>query len=221
MDSPRNGELFRIKAACCLKYKCAIKQAMCEYEDRFDDELYEHFIRKAPSEFWKCWNRKFNRNRLCNQPQHINGKADNIDLANEFAHHFGEVYFDSNLDTEAHNEFSNEYLVVEQLQPGVIDVGVIDVELVDKCLHNIKMGKACGPDGLSCESLSYAHPKLIILLCTLFRSIWQYISMYHSISVKALLSHSLKIKLAMLIRVIITALLRSYLSYPSYLNEYC
>ena len=47
---------------------------------------------------------------------------------------------------------------------------MIDVELIDKCLRNMKRGKASGPDGLCCESLLYAHPKLISLLCSLFRS---------------------------------------------------
>jgi hypothetical protein len=36
---------------------------------------------------------------------------------------------------------------------------------------DIKKGKACGPDGLCSASLLFAHPKLVMLLCNLFRSI--------------------------------------------------
>ena len=34
----------------------------------------------------------------------------------------------------------------------------------------LKLGKACGPDGLSCEHLVNAHPSLVIHLCAQFRS---------------------------------------------------
>jgi hypothetical protein len=37
----------------------------------------------------------------------------------------------------------------------------INVENVDKCLQQMKIGKACGPDGLSVEHLIDAHRKVI------------------------------------------------------------
>jgi len=67
---PRSGELFRIKTACSLKYKTAIKQAIYEYEHSFDDKLFEHFINKEPSQFWKSWNQKFHRNMCSNKTVH-------------------------------------------------------------------------------------------------------------------------------------------------------
>ena len=37
---------------------------------------------------------------------------------------------------------------------------MIDVELLDKCIRNLKCGKASGPDNISAEHLQYAHPTL-------------------------------------------------------------
>jgi len=44
----------------------SLKQAIYEFEHKFDDALYNHFMRKEPFEFWKCWSQKFNRNKLGN-----------------------------------------------------------------------------------------------------------------------------------------------------------
>jgi hypothetical protein len=156
-----------------LRYKCAIKQALYEYEHKFDDALYDHFIRKEPCEFWKCWSNKFNRNKLYNKPQYINGVSGNAEIANEFAKYFSSVYYDSNLDLEGKSSFLDANNAAQLESNDLADsyvFNMIDVELTDKCLRNMKRGKASGPDGLCCESLLHAHPKLISLLCSLFRS---------------------------------------------------
>ena len=44
----------------------------------------------------------------------------------------------------------------------------LSVELVDSCIHQLHLGKACGPDSLSAEHLLYAHPSLVVHLKLLF-----------------------------------------------------
>jgi len=51
------------------------------------------------------------------------------------------------------------------------DQSAISFELIDKCIRNLKCGKASGPDELMAEHLKYAHPILIYNLCILFRAI--------------------------------------------------
>jgi len=46
---PKFCHLFSIKSLCSLRYMNAIKQAMFEYEHKFDEALYDHFIRKESS----------------------------------------------------------------------------------------------------------------------------------------------------------------------------
>jgi len=40
----------------------------------------------------------------------------------------------------------------------------ISVELIDRCLNKLKMGKVSGPDDMSTEHLRYAHTLLIMHL---------------------------------------------------------
>ena len=110
---------------------------------------------------------------MYNKPQYINGVSGNAKIANEFARYFNSVYYDSHLDLEGKSSFvdanNDAQLESNSLAESYV-YDMIDVELIDKCLRNMKRGKASGPDGLCCESLLYAHPKLISLLCSLFRS---------------------------------------------------
>ena len=46
---------------------------------------------------------------------------------------------------------------------------MVNVELIDKCIRSLKLGKACGPDELSAEHLVHAHPSLVIHIYFLFR----------------------------------------------------
>ena len=34
---------------------------------------------------------------------------------------------------------------------------LITIELLSKCVNNVKLGKACGPDDLGAEHLYYVH----------------------------------------------------------------
>jgi hypothetical protein len=48
------------------------------------------------------------------------------------------------------------------------DSRLLDVETLDKCLHEMKKGKAAGMDGIEVEHLIFAHPLIEIQLCVLF-----------------------------------------------------
>ena len=52
---PSSVTVQRIKCACKLKYKSAIKDAYVASENKHNDELFNHFINKNPSQFWKSW----------------------------------------------------------------------------------------------------------------------------------------------------------------------
>jgi len=46
---------------------------------------------------------------------------------------------------------------------------LVNVEVVDKCLRDMKLGKTGSQDELTAEHLVYAHPYLVVLLCDLYR----------------------------------------------------
>jgi len=56
------------------------------------------------------------------------------------------------------------------------------VELIDKCMRNMRKGKACGPDDLRAEHLIYAHPALVLHLRRLFLLSLQHAFVPHSFS---------------------------------------
>ena len=45
------------------------------------------------------------------------------------------------------------------------------VEIIDKCINNIKLGKGWDPDGLSAEHLVHVDPLIYLHLCNLFKAI--------------------------------------------------
>jgi hypothetical protein len=98
---PQSGELCKIKTVCSLNYKNAIRQALYDFEHSFDDELYEHFLCKEPTDFWKCWNKKFKRQASHNEV--INGLHNSADIAQEFAKSFSETFCSSVEDSIAKN----------------------------------------------------------------------------------------------------------------------
>jgi hypothetical protein len=51
---------------------------------------------------------------------------------------------------------------------------LITIELLSKCVNNLKLGKACGPDDLGAEHLRYAHPLLHIYLKLLFCAVFNH-----------------------------------------------
>ena len=90
------------------------------------------------------------------------------DVANTFANHFNNIYYESNNDTEVVNEFLRESSIAD------MDYNIystITVETIDRCIRNLKLHKASGPDDLSAEHVMHAHPSLIIHLKLLFHFI--------------------------------------------------
>ena len=81
--SPSSGWLCHIKNSYKFKYKLAVKQAFRAYENVHCDELGEHFLNKNIPEYWKLWNKKFNKS-LHNTVK-IDGLNSNKLKAEEFA----------------------------------------------------------------------------------------------------------------------------------------
>lgn len=101
----------------------------------------------------------------------VNGVSDDTAIANEFMKHFGSVYNDSNLDVISKAVYLNEFDDDQLVTSPETNIELVNVEMVDKCLRGLKLGKASGPDGLHPESVLNVHPKLVTLICALFRSI--------------------------------------------------
>ncbi len=82
-----------------------------------------------------------------NTPNKINGVSDDASIANEFMKHFGSVYFDSSLDDVAKAEYLNVSEDNQSLRNQETNIELVNVELIYKCIRDLKLGKASGPDG--------------------------------------------------------------------------
>ena len=149
---PASGVLHHIKFSNKLKYKLAIRNSYLEFEKSHDDELYQHFVNKKPSDFWKSWHSKFSNNLT--KDISIDGCCNNQDIAEKFALHFSRT-FDQPIDHSSPNDPLGD---CGQSQRSSIDINdLITVELVDSCIRKLYLGKASGPDDLSAEHLKHAH----------------------------------------------------------------
>ena len=150
-----------------LRYKHAIKLAIERFDSQFDEDIIENFSSKDFPEFWKCWKQKCRRYQTKNAK--VSGFDNDKDTVDGFAKHFQAVYFDSALADEAKKDFDTKYNAMSFDKNANLFMDLVNVELVDKCLHNMKLGKTGGLDELTAEHLVYTHPYLVVLLCDLYR----------------------------------------------------
>lgn len=155
-----------IKCNCKANNQLAIRDYYAQFEKEFNDKLLDHLISKSYLELWKSKNSKFRKNVRAKVT--FNGISDDTYVANEFASHFKDVYYDSCTDIAAANSFldlHHDYSFNDQSVPTVL------VDSVDSCIHNLKLGKAGGTDDLMAEHLYYAHPSLNMHLQLLFTTV--------------------------------------------------
>lgn len=163
---PQSGQIYLIKSNCKFKYKMAIRKAFAEYENQHNDELLNHFLNKKVPEFWKTWACKMSSK--VENDVYIDGSKDDLHVANAFATQFKSVYYNSGDNNSLKSDFD---LLVSQMPVHVTKPSsLLKVELIDECMHKLKLGKALGGDGLGSEHLLFACPAIVIHLRKLFLS---------------------------------------------------
>jgi len=112
--------------------------------------MYSHFVNKRIPEFWKSWNANFKKNA-----NNVNGYTSDVDIADEFAVHFKKVFCRSDDDVSSRSEYLHKHAecITDNVQSGSVCIDKVTVELVDRCLRKLKIGKARGPDDLCAEHL--------------------------------------------------------------------
>ena len=131
----------------------------------FTDNLKNNLVNKDHESFWQSWKAKFKSKGIKNVV--IDGLNCNTDIANRFAQYFkaNSCCNDINISNKRFSEFlllHDEYV---SSNPTVISTELISVELINKCLDSMQIGKAPGNDNIEVEHLLFAHALLLILLC--------------------------------------------------------
>ena len=148
-----------------------LKHKRTQAQSCFTNELHEALMDKDYSSFWRSWNAKFGH---AISSQVINGTSDHGSIAEAFGDIFDACCQPNN--NMAHDRLKQQF---EHMYDGycgaAFDVeSSINVELVDRAIRDLKLGRAAGPDGICAEHLVYCHPLVCVLLSLLFRLMFMY-----------------------------------------------
>jgi len=165
---PRSG-LFnenRIKAK--LRYKCAIKEAVIAADEDFNEDLVNHLCKKNFNNFWKAWRKRFCSKDL-KPTSRLNSSIGDVNILAEFSNHFSQL---GECNTpgidDKYRSFVSEHLLLNSTPGQPVYIPVIDVNLVQDRIQQLKCRKAAGHDNILNEHLIYAGPNLAVHLCLLF-----------------------------------------------------
>ena len=156
-----SGTVRRIKCACKHKNKSAINDAYVVFENKHNDELFNHFV------IQECQIQKNVNKQVC-----FNDCNNDVDIAS-FAQHSSSVHYNSASGFNAVDAFLNLHAECNtKVNVSSNDAASsFSVSIIDDCISNLKLGKACGPHDLAAEHLLRAHPSLIVRLKFLFGAV--------------------------------------------------
>ena len=151
-----------------LTYKLAIRNKESNSKNQFSDDLNDALLCKDINRFWQSWRSKFGHKP---RSMIIDGCCEEKSLADRFASVFQSVCIPNTADRHKQllTEFSERFA---QYRGSCVDIDIINVELVQKCISQLKKGRAAGVDGISVEHITLAHPILVVQLTLLFNIIY-------------------------------------------------
>jgi len=119
--------------------------------DQFLDSLNDALVKKDMDAFWNSWKSKFGKKP---RPRVVDRCCDEKSIADKFASRFSWVGIPNSLEhhSQRKTNFYDQFL--NYPQTSIISV---DVEMVQKCVSQLKLSKAAGIDCLMAEHIVYTH----------------------------------------------------------------
>jgi len=168
---PRSGIFSENRIKAKLRYKCSIKEAVIAADEDFNEDLVNHLGIKNFNVFWKAWRKRFCSKDL-KPTSRLNNSIGDVNILAEFSNHFsqpGECNTPG-IDDKYRN-FDSEHLLLNSTPGQPIQIPVIDVNLVQDRIQQLKFCKAAGHDDVLNDHLIYAGPNLAVHLCLLFTAV--------------------------------------------------
>ena len=165
---PRHGPIFDKRQSCRLQYRKRIREEQNSATFFYSNNLHDALMRKRGTDFWKCWNSKFESHNKCSE---VEGCVDDETIADMFVTHFSKAYSCNN--SSRASSLLQEYSALRNSYSGLplSDNDIFDTELVSKVISDLKRGKAADIDGLTAEHILHSHPILSVILSKLFQLI--------------------------------------------------
>ena len=163
---PRSGDIFNKYHAAKLLYKKRIRECQQDETSSYTNDLHDALIKKQGNEFWKTWRSKFDSKST--RKLQVDGLTDDSEIVTNFECYFTKTC--TNLTEDGSKRLTEKYNNVRENYCGLpFDEELLfNVELIDKSVKSLGLGKAAGLDGLTAEHLQSSHPVLFTLLNKLF-----------------------------------------------------
>ena len=162
---PRSGAINLNRLQCKYKYKHAIKQAIMNADQEFNEELFNYFAAKEDDAFWRSWRKRYCSSSL-KATNTLNGKHGDKNICTEFTAEFCSVFQTNTPNSDLC--FKAELQDHLQLNNEDAHVPLVDVEMLSRCLSKMKINKSPGFDNISAEHLIYSGSDLQVHLCLFF-----------------------------------------------------
>lgn len=162
---PRQGPIFEKRQKCRSLYRKKIRDNQAQELTTYSNDLHDALLAKRGTDFWKCWNSKFELHHNCDE---VDGSVDANSIADKFAKFFSESYQANNADraSSLYSEYVNQRANYSGF--SLQSTELFDAELLGDVIDNLSCGKAAGLDSLTAEHLKNCHPILPTLLANLF-----------------------------------------------------
>ena len=160
-NCPRDGLIYHNMRTSRAQFKYALRIAKRNEETARADALARDLYDKDLDEFWSSL-RQLNRNSslLSNC---IDGVTGEKNISNYWKEHFYNLLNCNGNDTDI------KHKVIGKLENIQYDANmIVTSEDICKLIEKLKCGKASGPDGISAESLRFAHDRLHVMLSLCF-----------------------------------------------------
>jgi len=163
---PRHGPIFDRRQSSRLQYRRRLREGENVHLTAYTNDLHDCLLQKDGTQFWKCWQSKFEIKS--NKCQQVDGCVDNDIIADKFAHQFAKAYSSTN--TSRAESLKAEYLQrrVDYSGFALAEEQLFNIELLCKVISNLGRGKAAGLDSLTAEHLLHCDPILSTILTKLF-----------------------------------------------------
>ena len=171
---PSSGVIFEMKKNAHFRYKHAVKKAKKSFDQDRSDEIHDGLISGCGKRFWKSWQNLHGKTDA--GTTRINGKTDNVDIANEFAMGFKKIYDEANSDQAKRLSCEFETVYSQYLHNHASDnisEHFLSWDDMVSVMSKLKAGKASG-SFIKAEHILHGSPQLVVHLHLLFNSLIQH-----------------------------------------------
>ena len=157
---PHQVELFDLMRHTRSKFKLALRYCKLNEESLRCNSLARDFLSK-PGDFWKKVKKQSN-SKMTKFANSVNGATGDASIAGMWKKSFEALY---NMDNTTDYHLLNDANVNKFVNDNVREICTRDLLTA---LQNLKLNKACGPDGIPAEAIKYGGQALMVHLSFLF-----------------------------------------------------